>query len=180
MKMGRAVRNALTLVSTLGLLLPGASAVAEVSLQTVVNKVETTLDEDGRVRRELLPADAVLPGEELRYGITFTNNGETVVEAERIVITNPIPDGTEYLPGSAGGDWTLVEYSSDGETFDTVDAAAPAENGAPADAVAPADAAGDAATAPAGAGMVSSLRWTYRRDLPPGGSGQVFFHVRMR
>ncbi len=177
MKMGRAVRNALTLVSTLGLLLHGAAAIAEVTLQTVVNKVETTLDEDGRVRRELLPADAVLPGEELRYGITFTNNGETLVEAERIVITNPIPDGTEYLSGTAGGDWTLVEYSSDGETFETVDAAAPADESAPQGA---APATGDAATAAGGAGPVSSLRWTYRRDLPPGGSGQVFFHVRMQ
>lgn len=171
MKMGRATTAGLCFLGMVGALLAGPAARAEVTLQTMVNKVETTLDDDGRVRRELLPADSVLPGEELRYSITFTNSGETLVDAERIVITNPIPEGTEYLPGTAGGDWSLVEYSVDGETFDATEPSGTAS----------AAAAAEQAEAPAaGGGRVSSLRWTYRRDLPPGGSGQVFFHVRMQ
>lgn len=173
--MDNALRSALGAVAigVLGLL--GGPAHAEVTLQTSVNKVKATLDENGRVRRELLPADAVLPGEELRYTITFTNASEAVVDAERIVITNPVPDGTRYVPGSAGGEWSVVEYSSDGESYEEVEPEPPAEQ--PADGQPPVVEAG---AGPVEEGGVRSLRWTYRRDLPPGGADEVFFHVRMQ
>ncbi len=138
-------------------------AAAEVVLDTAVTKVETTLDAGGRVKRELLPADDVVPGEELRYTITFTNESETPVDAQRIVITNPVPEGTRYVPGSAGGEGSRVEFSGDGETFDVSEPEAPA----------------GAAGVPAEPPPVHSLRWTYQRELAPGDSGEVFFHVRM-
>lgn len=146
------VRWLVTLAAVLG----AATALAEVSLATSVSKVEATLDGGGRVKRELVPVDEVVPGEELRYTITFTNTSEATVDAERIIITNPIPDGTQYVAGSAGGEGAQVEYSTDGESFA---AAGPAE---------------------ADGGSVRSLRWTYGRDLAPGASGEVFFHVRMQ
>ncbi|MDZ7670664.1 MAG: hypothetical protein U5Q16_15030 [Gammaproteobacteria bacterium] len=150
----------------LGAWLCSAAAIAEVTLETSVRKVETTLDGSGQVKRELLATDDVVPGEELRYTIRFTNESRTAVDAERIVITNPIPEGTRYVADSAGGDGTMVEYSGDGDEFHASEAgiAAAAETGP----------AGDD-----GASRVHSLRWTYQRELGPDESGEVYFHVRM-
>lgn len=173
------------------------AALAQVTLETEVRKVVSTLDPGGRVERQLVPVEEVVPGEELRYTITFTNDSNTPVEAERIVITNPIPDGTAYVPGSAGGEGSVVEYSLDGQTWSPVEpSAAGAQAGVDAPARGPAggatvgaDGAGSGfevataepppATADAGT-SVRSLRWTYRDELRPGESESVVFHVRMQ
>lgn len=172
-----------------GMLAGAAGADAQVTLETAVSKVESTLDAAGRVKRELVTAEQVVPGEELRYTITFSNHSETVVDPGRIVITNAIPDGTVYMPDTAGGDSCLVEYSIDGETFMAVESAAPpdgsvgsgpAEDAPGADA-APAAGTGDGPMAEsARSDAVQSLRWTYQQALQPGQSGQVYFHVRMQ
>lgn len=167
----------LALLAVLGWLLPGASVMAEVTLETSVMKVESTLDTAGRVKRELLATDDVVPGEELRYSIRFTNESAGPVDAQRIVITNPIPEGTRYVSGSAGGDGTLVEYSADGERFDATEPAAGAARSA--DQAPAADQLPAAAAEEFPAGGVHSLRWTYQRRLAPGDSGEVYFHVRM-
>jgi uncharacterized repeat protein (TIGR01451 family) len=159
-------------------------AFGEVTLDTAVSKVETTLDAAGRAKRALVPADEVVPGEELRYTITFSNTSEMVVDEARIVITNPIPRGVVYVTGSAGGDSTLVEYSTDGEAFGTAE---PAADSPAADAPSPEipaaavpQAGSDPAAEPGGASAVRSLRWTYQNELAPGESGEVYFHVRMQ
>lgn len=156
-------------------LLVGAPAgLARVTLDTAVSKVETTLEESGRVKRQLMPAEEVASGEELRYTITFTNESEMRVDAERVVITNPIPEGTRYVIGTAGGDFARVEYSTDGESFSAAEPA-PAESagGGPT----PSAAAEQGGAADVG---IRSLRWTYLRDLQPGEAGEVYFHVRMQ
>jgi uncharacterized repeat protein (TIGR01451 family) len=141
-------------------LLAAAPTAAEVTLKTSVVKVESLLDPGGRVRRQLLPADQVVSGEELRYTITFSNDSGEVVERDRIVITNALPQGTRYVGGSAGGDGAEVTYSADGENFDAREPEGVSAEGA-------------------GPDVVRVLRWTYRRDLAPGDSGEVYFHVRM-
>lgn len=162
---------------------------AQVTLETSVRKVETTLDAGGEVKRQLMPADTVLPGEELRYTITFTNESDLVVDAGRIIITNPLPGGTRYVPGSAGGAGTRVEFSTDGETFTEVEpavpdasATGPAAAGEPArEPQEPASGSQGAADAAPGDGeSVASLRWIYQEDLAPGEQSEVFFHVRIQ
>jgi uncharacterized repeat protein (TIGR01451 family) len=153
----RCVAMALVWLAAVVLTAVPAAALAEVTLDTSVTKVETTIDAAGRVKRQLLPAEDVLPGEELRYAITFTNQSGTVVDRGRIIITNPIPQGTRYVPGSAGGASSRVEYSLDGETFQASEPA-PAAN----------------------AEAVDALRWSYDADLAPGQSAEVHFHVRMQ
>lgn len=155
------------LAAVVGLLLAAWSgtAAAAVVLDTAVSKVETTLDAGGGVKRELLPAEDVVAGEELRYTITFTNESATAVDAERVVVTNPIPPGTRYVAGSAGGAGSRVEFSTDGESFTVSEPAGAADSGG----------AGSAANPP-----VHSLRWTYQQALEPGESGEVHFHVRMQ
>lgn len=152
-----------------------AEAVAEVTLATTVDKVETTLDTGGRVKRQLVPAESVVPGEELRYTIRFTNESDTLVDAGRIVITNPVPDGTRYLAGSAAGESSVVEFSLDGETFDTQEPAAESASPAPETQ----NPGAQSAERTADSAGVHSIRWTFQKDLAPGESSAVFFHVRM-
>lgn len=136
-------------------------AAAEVVLGEQVQKVETLLDASGNVERRLTPADAVEPGDELRYTITVSNNSGVLVTAGRVVVTNPVPEGTVYVPGSAGGAETVIEFSGDGETFVEREA----------DLSGP----GAAEQPPA----VRAIRWSLQRDLQPGARHDLFFHVRM-
>lgn len=152
-----------------------ASALAEVTLETDVAKVQSTLGAGGRVTRELVPVEEVVPGEELRYTITFTNESQTPVDAERIIISNPIPDGTRYVAGTAGGEDARVEYSIDGETFSAAEPVAAGANARPGTQALPGEAPPDG-----GGTGVRILRWTYQETLAPGASAEVFFHVRMR
>ncbi len=173
------LRACARVVTVAAALLASVGAWAEVTLSTAVSKVQSTLDAEGQVQRELVAADEVVPGDELRYTITFANDSDITVDAGRIVITNAIPAGTLYVPGSAGGNDSQVAYSSDGETFTADEPAAPAgAEGAAGQHPASGAAAGGGA--PAAAAAVQSLRWTYQQPLAPGQSGQVYFHVRMQ
>jgi uncharacterized repeat protein (TIGR01451 family) len=160
-------------VAGVGLLSLPVAALAEVTMETSVAKVETTIDAAGRVKRQLLPAESVLPGEELRYAITFTNSSDTLVEGGRIIITNAIPEGARYVSGTAGGQSARVEYSADGEVFEPVE---PASAASRPTRTAGGDAPGQGSLSDA----VASLRWSYDADLAPGQSGEVYFHVRMQ
>jgi hypothetical protein len=79
-----------------------------------------------------------------------------------VVITNPLPEETFYLEGSAMGDDTLITYSVDGETF-----------GSPAELRVGEGAAARAATA----SDYRAIRWTYEPLLPAGASSQVSFEL---
>ena len=61
---------------------------------------------DGETQTLLLDASRVRPGERLRYTIEFTNTSNEYIGPGIIVITNPIPEGAEYLEGTAAGDDT--------------------------------------------------------------------------
>ena len=74
-----------------------ATATAEVTLENSVQKVETFVNESGELERRLVDADSVVPGDELRYTIRFSNEGTEVVDASSIVITNPIPEKTCFI-----------------------------------------------------------------------------------
>lgn len=138
------------------------AATAEVRLSTYVNKVQSFTDRSGKVQQQMVEADSVLPGDELHYTITFTNTGNEPVEAGRIVITNPLPEDTEYVPGSAAGDETEITFSADGESFD------------PSDEVMSASAA-----SAADGGSQPTIRWLYQSELEPGESSSVSFSLRM-
>jgi uncharacterized repeat protein (TIGR01451 family) len=88
-----------------------------ISQVTDVFEVERLLDADGMVERRLVPAADLVVGDELRYVIRLRNEGPSRIEPGRIQVRIPVPDGVRFLPGSAGGAGTLVEYAPDGLTF---------------------------------------------------------------
>ncbi|MDA1073350.1 MAG: hypothetical protein O3A63_01135, partial [Proteobacteria bacterium] len=105
---------------TLGALMMGlaGAAHAQIDLTNSVKKVVSSVGAGGDVLLELVPAESVVPGDELRYTITFTNSGTDLVDARSVVITNPIPENTVYLEGTAFGTGTQIVFSIDsGETF---------------------------------------------------------------
>lgn len=140
--------------------LAAGPALAEVQLATAVSLVQTFLGEDGQLERRLADPDDAAPGDELRYTITFTNTGVVPVEAGAIVITNPIPESTEYVPGSAGGEGVRILFTADVEW--------PGNGGNEGGVEQPASAA-----------EVRAVRWIYARPLAPGASGEVWFHLRL-
>ncbi len=110
------------------------------------------------------PLTEVYPGDVLRYTITFENTSTQQVAPGSVVITNPLPDGTLYLDGSAQGRATTISYSVDGVTF-----ADPREL-----------MVGEGQTArAASAADYRAIRWAYGPGMAPGEVSSVSFDLRM-
>ena len=157
---GRAVTRVLMTVALFGL---AASAAAQVTLTNSVQKVEKYVDDTGAVQRRLVTAERVIPGDELRYTIVFTNEGEAMVDAGSIVITNPIPDNTEYLDGTAFGSGTDIVFSADaGSSFASPDEVT------------------DETDSLVGSKDYTTIRWVFQPALEPGQESHVSFNVRLK
>ena len=148
---------------SVGLLLPRV-AQAEVKLTNSIEKVQTWVDEQGSVQRKLVPAEKVVPGDELQYTVRFLNNGDQVVDAGTIVITDKIPQHTRYVDGSARGTGSQVRFSLDGEHFAQAQELTQLTDGQ---------------QVPAQAKDYAAIRWHFSPSLAPGESGQVSFKVRL-
>jgi len=133
------------------------------NVRTLVQKEEVTVTATGETERRLVPADSVVPGEDVVYTITFTNvSAET---AENVVITNPISENLTYVAGSAFGPGTLIEFSVDGgQSF-----------GAASELVVTA-AEGER---PAQVGDFTHVRWTMQNDLNAGAQGMARFRAQL-
>jgi len=107
------------------------------------------------------PAE-VFSGDVLRYTIVFENTSSQDVAAGSVVITNPLPDETVYLEGSAVGENTRITFSVDGQTFADPNALRVGEGA-------------QARTATASDYRV--IRWAYQPMLPAGASSQVSFEL---
>lgn len=164
-RQARGFLGAWRLLFTTAFLVAAGSAAAQVSLENTVQKVETFVNEAGEPQRRLVDAESVVPGDELRYTITFTNKGGEVVDAGSIVITNPIPAETTYLDGTAFGSGTEIDYSVDGENFGSAEDLTISQ--------------GEAAVI-ASARDYTSIRWVFQPALEPGETGNVSFSVRLK
>lgn len=162
--MQRAVRLLAATLAVLSVFAVNA-AQAQVRLENTIKKVETFVNDAGVVERRLVEANSVVPGDELRYTVHFSNNGELPVDASTIVITDAVPAHTEYLDGTAFGSGTQVKFSVDGETF-----ADPAELSMVKDGVEVIASAKD----------YRSIRWIFGPALQPGERSYVSFNVRLK
>ncbi len=138
---------------------------ASVRLESQVYKVQRQLQPDGSVREQLLPAEQVVPGDELRYHISVHNQGDAAVDANSIVITDPLPPELIYLPSLTQAPDSRVTYSVDGEQFATADALFVQRNGE---------------RVLAQPGDYRAIRFEYAPALAPGEQASVSFAVRLR
>ena len=174
-KLRRSCRGVFGAVFFLATAVAAKPGLAEVRLDTVVHLVRAVGGEAGGIRHELVELDLVAAGDELRYTIRFTNAGLVAVDGGAIVITNALPESTEYVYGSAGGGGARILFATDGE-WPMGDGVESAANFAPFNAlIANEDGAGQRAIAP----VVRAIRWIYESALPPGASSEVWFHVRL-
>jgi uncharacterized repeat protein (TIGR01451 family) len=97
------------------LLLPAlAWAAPKVELSIQAEK-EVTVTEDGKKVTKRVAAEEAAPGETIIFTITYANTGDEA--ATNVVVNNPLPQGTAYIPGSAT-EKGEVSFSIDGgETF---------------------------------------------------------------
>ena len=109
----RAVCGVLALaVASAALAQVSAAGSVALRLATVVEKVVVTQSPDGTTTQQLLPAAAVVPGDEVVYTVTFKNAGSRT--ADNVRITNPIPSNMQYVADTAFGPGSEVLYSIDG------------------------------------------------------------------
>jgi len=103
-------------IALLTLLFASLSAVAaqtgSILVKTVAEQEQVATAADGSKRSTLAPASKVLPGHEVVYTVTFENVGHDA--ASDVIVTNPVPEHTSYVPGSAFGPGTDLLFSTDG------------------------------------------------------------------
>jgi len=153
-------------ILVLAFCLAGFSATAAVILNTEVMKVERFIDDNGEEQTRLLQVQEILPGDELRYTIRFSNNGDRTIVAGSVVITNAIPDNTLYLAGTATGASVRITYSIDGgNSFGLPESLKVVRDGRKVSA---------------SAADYTTLRWTFKPELKPSEQSYVSFNVRLK
>ena len=90
-------------------------------------------------------------GDEVHYTIRVRNPGREPVQD--VQVTKRMPDGMQYLPGSAAGPASDIEFSTDG---------------------------GHSFKAQPEGNEYSHLRWNLRRPLPPGATALLRFRATFR
>ena len=144
----------------------GLRAGGDVVLSHRVEKIEAFISDGGARQARLVPVEQVYEGDELRYTITFTNDTDETVGSNSIVVTNPIPESTEYIEGSAFGSASKVEFSADGGKSFAAPGALTVRDGERERRAQPRD--------------YTTIRWHYGPPLSPGERNHVSFVVRMR
>lgn len=133
------------------------------NVRTVVQKEEVLVADSGETQRSLVPADTVVPGDDVVYTITFVNISDE--SADNVVITNPISENLTYVEGSAFGPGTVIEFSvDDGKSFAAPDELVVATNGE---------------ERPAAAEDFTHVRWTMQDELQAGAQGVARFKARL-
>jgi uncharacterized repeat protein (TIGR01451 family) len=95
-------------------LAPAAWARPEVSI-TIKAEKEVVVTEQGKKVKKLVEAKDVEPGDEIIYTLSYSNVGTEA--ATNVVISDPIPPGTMYIPGSATGTGELTFSIDHGKTY---------------------------------------------------------------
>ena len=164
--MSKSMQRLISLVTkvVVALLVIGpVGALAQVKLENTIQKVERYLDAAGEVQRRLVDAESVVPGDELQYVVRFVNHGNQIVDAGTIVITDIVPEHTQYMQGTAFGPGTDIKFSLDGESFDVAS-----------------ELVANGAEEPANPGDYQAIQWAFSPELKPGEAGYVSFNVRLR
>lgn len=140
-----------------------AQDAGHLTIETVVQKEEVTIDGAGNRQTRLVDADTVVPGDEVIYTVSFANVSSE--PAENVVITNPIPEQLSYVEGSAFGPGADVRFSVDGgKNFATPDELVVSDNGNQRSAA---------------ADDFTHIRWVMTNAIEPGDQGMAQFRARL-
>lgn len=154
-------------VATAAALLCAAGALAEagsIELRARAEKRVLLQAADGTAQETFVPAAKVLPGDVVAYTIEARNVSRT--DADRVVITDPIPGEMQYLDGSAHAAGTELLFSVDGGfRFDAPERLTVANE--------------DGTRRPAVASDYTHVRWVFATPLAPAEQRSVRFLARL-
>lgn len=152
------------------LLLPlsaGAQERGTIELKSISEVEVVTKSAAGKkeVKRVDTGKATVVPGDTVVFTTTYRNIGDK--PAEKVVITNPVPEHTLYVEKSAEGKGTVIDFSVDG-----------GKSYASPDNLTVKDTQGK--TRKAGAADYTHIRWTLNKSLVSGGKGSVSFKAKIK
>ena len=169
MKINKKIKKwnvALGLITGLMLLNSAAIAAKQGHLK-VTSKVQkmVVVNHNGKKNYQFIPAKKVLPGEIVQYNTYFQNISNK--PANNIMIVNPIPKHTVYLPNSTQGRGTNSQFSVDGGRH-YGNAGTLKVKGR------------DGRLHPAKPSDYTHIRWHYKGNLAPKAQQAVGFRVRLK
>jgi uncharacterized repeat protein (TIGR01451 family) len=123
-------------------------------LKSVAEVEEATVNAKGEKSTKLVPVAKVVPGVEVTY--TITANNICKQPADKVAISNPVPEHMSLVANSAIGPGTDISYSVDGKTFAAPDQLTVVENGT---------------TRKARPDEYKAVRWNFKNSLAPGAQG---------
>jgi uncharacterized repeat protein (TIGR01451 family) len=150
-------------------ILAGASSISAAAdaMQVTTEAFQEVVvkNKDGKPEKKRQPVKTAIPGGEVIYVITYRNTGDK--PAENVVVNNPVPQHLAYIPGSAQGAGTRVEFSVDkGKQFGALETLrVKAANGA---------------TRLAKGDDVTHVRWVVLGPVSPGASDSVTYKARIK
>lgn len=121
---------------------------------------QAVTDAQGKKSTKLVPLTTAVPGTEVVYTTTASNNCK--LAADKVAISNFVPEHMTYVPSSVFSPGAQVEFSLDGKNFGTAEKLTVTENGA---------------TRPARAEEYKFFRWTFPSSLQPGASAFARFRA---
>lgn len=151
------------LVCTLVSMSAWAAAPGSIELQAVAQVQKTTVDKDGTKHTQLVPAQRVVPGEEIVYTLNYHNISSKPVD--NVVMNDPVPEHMTYVGGSATGENTTIAYSIDGGKTWGGDLEQLVVKNA------------DGTTRAATDKDCTDVRWTVNRPVAAGAKGSVSFRA---
>ncbi|WP_371185709.1 hypothetical protein [Thalassotalea maritima] len=129
-----------------------AFAAPEVAISQVVEK-DIEVEVGGEVQVQRVVATEIEPGETLYFTLTYSNSGDE--KAVNVAIDSPVPNGTQYVLGSATGENAQFFIKRTGQQEYL-----PAQTQNSTEA----------------GGSIEGLRWIVD-DIEPGKTGSVSFNV---
>lgn len=120
--------------------------------------------EDGTLTPVYVSAEQAAPGDQVRYVMTYANNGP--VAADAVVLAVPVPSAVQYVENSATMEDAIVAFSVDGgKSF--------APRGDLTVLV-------DGLRRVALSEEITHVRWTFAKPVAPGQSGTLSFEGVLR
>jgi len=129
---------------------------------------EVRIKENGKIVSKLIPVKKVKRGDIILYTISYTNTGKENLNNPSII--DPIPEGTVYMKGSAGGKNAEIFFSiNGGQTYQKppVTYTVWKKDGSTEKRIASPE-------------MFTHVKWIINKKLKPGESGEVFFKVKIK
>jgi uncharacterized repeat protein (TIGR01451 family) len=121
---------------------------------------QTVTDAQGKKTTTVVPLTTAVPGTEVIYTTTATNNCK--LPADKVSISNFVPEHMHYVSGSTFSPGAQPQYSLDGKTYGTSDQLTVSENGV---------------ERKAHAEEYRFFRWTFQAALQPGATAFARFRA---